>query len=109
MHTISIQVHFKRSVKRVAHTVCKGDTQAYSAFKTIGYHTLKATSLENIKTLFNVLCDNVAIQEAVKLIPTSNVLRTYASRHKPNSWRLSARWSEWWTRPRHLSMFVSVY
>ena len=105
MCNIIVQVHFKRSVKRVAHTVCKGDIQAYNAFKAIGYHTLKATLVDDIKTLFSVLCGDLSIQEAVKLIPTSEVLHTYATRHNPSSWQGSARWSEWWTRPRHLSMF----
>ena len=44
-----------RSVKRVAHTVSKGDRQAYEAFKSVGYHILKADSEENIVTLFQVL------------------------------------------------------
>ena len=94
-------MHFKRSVNRVAHTVCKGNTQAYNAFKSIGYHTLNATSVDDIKLLFGVLCGDLPIQQAVKLMPTSLALRTYASSHNQSSWRASASWCEWWTRSRH--------
>ena len=44
-----------RSVKRVAHSVSKGDQLAYEAFKAIGYHVLKANSKQAILTLFEVL------------------------------------------------------
>ena len=106
MTLCNLQVHFKRSVKRVAHTVCKGDSQAYDAFKSIGYHTLKATSVDDVKTLFRVLCGDLPIQEAITLIPSSKVLQAYFSRHRPSSWKASASWCEWWMRPRHLSKFT---
>ena len=90
----------------MAHTVCKGNTQAYNAFKSIGYHTLNVTSVDEIKTLFSVLCGDLSIQEAVKLMPSTLALRTYASNHNQSSWQAAARWCEWWTRSRHLSMFA---
>ena len=41
-----------RSVKRVAHTVCNGNSLAYYAFKAIGYQVLKAESANEIDVLF---------------------------------------------------------
>ena len=54
-----------RSVKRVAHTISKGDQLAYEAFKSIGYRVLKADPEEAIPTLFQVLGAQLLLDEAI--------------------------------------------
>lgn len=95
-----------RLVKRVAHTISKGDRLSYEAFKSIGYHVLKADSEEAILTLFRVLGGELSLDEAVAILPSSKALETYSPHHTPNKWKPCQHWKEWWTRPRHLSKFV---
>ena len=106
MYAIPSQVHFKRSVKRVAYTVCKGNSLAYNAFKAIRYHVLKAKSEGEIKTLFSVLGGSATIDEAMQHLTSSKCLQNYAPHHKCANWEPAAKWSEWWTRPRHLSRSI---
>lgn len=97
-----------RSVKRVAHTVSKGDQQAYEAFKAIGYHVLKADSENTILTLFRVLGGELPLSEAIHILPTSKALQKYSPHHKPSKWKPCQRWMEWWTRLRHMSKCTSL-
>lgn len=94
-----------RSVKRVAHTVCNGNSLAYDAFKAIGYQVLKAESPNEIGVLFQVLKGELPLKVAMKFLPKSKVLQNYTPHHNPSNWQSCGKWSEWWTRPRHLSKY----
>ncbi len=59
--TKGCQVHFTRSVKRVAERVNKGDPLGYKAFTTIAYTIPKAESPEQISKLFSVLAGEADI------------------------------------------------
>ena len=83
--------------------MCKGNSLAYNAFKTIGYHILKAQSEDEIKTLFSVLGGSAEVDDAMLYLTSSKCLQNYAPQHKRTNWEPAAKWSEWWTRPRHLS------
>ena len=94
-----------RSVKRVAHTVCNGNSLAYDAFKAIGYQVLKAESANEIGVLFQVLKGELPLEAAIKFLPKSKVLQNYSPHHNPSNWQSCGKWSERWTRPRHLSKY----
>ena len=86
-----------RSVKRVAHTVCNGNSLAYDAFKAIGYQVLRAESANEIGVLFQVLKGELPLEAAMKFLPKSKVLQNYSPHHNPSNWQSYGKWSEWWT------------
>ena len=86
--------------------MCKGNSLAYNAFKAIGYHVLKAQSEDEIKTLFSVLGGSAEIDEVMLHLTSSKCLQNYGPRHKRTYWEPAAKWSEWWTRSRHLSRSI---
>jgi hypothetical protein len=75
----------------------------YKAFTTIGYAILKATLKEDVITLFNVLSGREALSAAIKILPKASILQEYYIHHNPDNWKVSANWSDWWSRPNHLS------
>ena len=90
-------MHYLRSVKRVAEKVNKRSEMGYKAFTTIGP---KAALKEDVITLFNVLSGREA---AIKILPHASILQEYYIHHNPDNWKVSANWSDWWSRPNHLS------
>lgn len=56
--------------------------------------------------LFNVLCGEGALEEVSEFLPQSAQVVQYIGKHNPAHWSKCKTWSEWWTRPRHLSEFT---
>ena len=98
------QVHFTRSVKRVAERVNKGDPQGFKAFTTVAYTIPKANSPEDISKLFNVLAGEADISTLAEVSGLSKTLKKF--NHTPKSWKTAKHWVNWWRRPNHLSKFV---
>ncbi len=93
-----------RSVKRAAERIGKHSSLAYKAFTTIGYAIPNCSSRDKAETLFGVLCGMQSLEEAIPIVGReSKVLADYADFHDPSEWSVCGKWTEWWTRPRHLS------
>lgn len=95
------KVHFIRSVKRVSERINKGSSLARKAFTAIAYHIPKATTPEDVTTLFNVLAGE-DVSEAATLMPECSVVQQCSQEHKTRLWQEALHWAEWWKRPRHL-------
>ena len=89
------QVHFTRSVQRVAKKLNGQNKENRELFVAIGQQILKAKSAAEVIKLFQILKGDYSIAEANLLKPTSN--RTV------KEWTKATAWVEWWTRKRHLS------
>ena len=96
------KVHFIRSVKRVSERINKGSPLARKAFTAIAYHIPKATTPEDVTTLFNVLAGEEDVSEAAALMPECSIVQQCSKEHKPRLWKEAMHWAEWWKRPRHL-------
>lgn len=98
------QVHYQRSVKRVAERLNKGSGLGFKAFTTIGYAIPKAVSKEDVITLFDVLCGKKALSAAIDILPEAILLLEYKNDHNPENWKPGSSWRDWWCRSNHLSM-----
>ena len=93
------KVHFIRSVKRVSERINKGSPLPQKAFTAIAYHIPKATTPEDVTTLFYVLAGE-DVSEAVALMPECSIVQQCSKEHKLRLWK-AMHWTEWWKPPRH--------
>ena len=68
------KVHFIRSVKCVSERINKGSSLVRKAFTAIAYHIPKATTPEDVTTLFNVLVGE-DVSEAAAIMPECSVVQ----------------------------------
>ena len=92
-----MQVHFIRSVERVAKRVNPKNSVGRDAFVAIGKHILKADSAETVLMLFEVMRGRKSIGEA-KCVPTQFL----CSDKNCSGWAGATSWVDWWLRERHL-------
>ena len=97
------QVHYMRSVKRVAERVNKGSKSGYQAFVSIGYAIPHIKNKEDVTKLFKVLCGKEPISTAEQILGSCSAVTSYKENHNSETWSLCSHWNEWWTRPVHLS------
>ena len=100
------QVHFMRSVKRVADRLKECSAESRHIFTTLGYAILDTTTQDEIETIFKVMCGEAPIEEATEFLSNSDQASEYMIKHKPGDWASCKKWSEWWRRPRHLRMYL---
>ena len=100
----NIQVHFIRSVQRVAKRLNPQNKTRRDAFSAIGKQILRAKSAEDVITLFQVLKGQHTICEVQHLLPGINL---HNIKHGSNEWLGAASWVEWWLRKRHLRKCVT--
>lgn len=101
---VSIQVHFIRSVQRVAKKVNPRDSSGRDAFIAIGQKILKAESAKQIMILFEVLKGERPLCDTIALMPHDDKL-TECCPINEKEWQRAATWVEWWIRRRHLRKF----
>ncbi len=98
------QVHYTRSVKRVAERVNKGDPEGYKAFTAIAYAVLKAENPKQISKLSAVLAGEADVSTVSNIGDLGRILGD----HKPSTaaWSAGRHWVSWWERPKHLSKLL---
>lgn len=104
--TVSQQVHFIRSVHRVAKKVNPRDSRGKDAYIALGQRIIKADSAEEVLTLFQVLKGQRPLSDVVTLMPRNDKI-TECSADR-NEWQRATSWVEWWIRKRHLSKFHTL-
>lgn len=86
------QVHFIRSVQRVAKKLNHQNKQNREAFVAIGQQILKAKSASEVMTLFTMMKGECPLTEANLAKPINESIK---------EWKQATSWVEWWTRRRH--------
>ena len=73
-----VQVHFQRSVKRVAERANKAHSKdGYKAYTSIAYCIPQRDKAEDVITLFEVLGGQRPLEDAISLLPDNKVLQNY--------------------------------
>ena len=98
------KVHFMRSVKRVGERLKECSVESRQVFVSLGYAILEAKTKEEVDILFKAMCGETGLESAIHLVSKKH--EKYATQHNPMWWTTSAKWVEWWTRPKHLSELV---
>lgn len=105
--TKGCQVHFTRSVKRVAERVNKGDPQGCRLFTTVAYAIPKAATRDDISKMLSVVAGEASIST---LAEVECLRKTVAAEcHTPKAWTAAKHWVNWWRRPKHLRKLVVGY
>lgn len=94
LNTCDIQVHFIRSLQRVAKKLNSQYKEGKEAFVAVGQQILKAKSADEVMTLFDVLRGEKSIND----ISIPKCARTVDTKE----WKGAATWVDWWVRKRHL-------
>ena len=97
------KVHFQRSVKRVSERVNRHNEEGHRIFTTIGYGIPKATSKEDVLSLFAVLAGDEPLETAGNILNDPQ-MKEYSKHHNQTDWAKLNQWKQWWTKPRHLGM-----
>lgn len=92
------------SVNKVSEKLNRCSSLAHRAFTTIGYAILHAKTKDEVTSLFDVLCGEDSIDNAIAYLPQSGVLKEYQPQHSQEKWEACADWCKWWMRPYHLSI-----
>ena len=77
-----MQVHFMRSVKKVANRLKE-------CFVSLGYAVLDAETEDEVETLFKVLSDEGALEMVSEFLPRS--AQQYMGKHNPAHWSITAQ------------------
>ena len=102
-----MQVHFMRSVKRIAQKVTKAQL-GRRVFTMLGYAILDAEKDTDINTLFSIMEGEIPITAACQFFPDSSLLKDYTPSHSQDEWRVCSNWVAWWKRPAHLSKLFKI-
>ena len=105
--SILIKVHFMRSVKRVGERLKECSVESRQVFVSLGYAILEVKTKEEVDILFKAMCGETGLEGAIHLVSKKH--EKYATQHNPMWWTASAKWVEWWRRPKHLSELDNLF
>lgn len=95
-----MQVHFIRSVQRVAKKLNGQNKENTELFINIGQKILKAKSAAEVMKLFQSLKGDC---------PPITDAKQPSSRKIVKEWTKATAWVEWWTRKHHLSKQSEIH
>ena len=81
-----LQVHFMRSVKKVADRLRDGSGDSRHVFVSLGYAVLDAETKDEVEMLLKVLCGEGALETVSKFLPRSAQVLQYMGKHNPAHW-----------------------